>query len=132
MTKPLPVGKMDMGFLSGLLAQHTDTDATVVIGAKIGEDASVVDLGDRYLVTKTNPITFATNDMGWYVVNVCVNNMVVRGVRSRWMLKMVSSYRPEDKTSPEMVKDILQQIHFASSQVGVLVIGGHTEVNVWP
>lgn len=86
MTKPLPVGKMDMGFLPGLLAQHTDTDATVVIGAKIGEDASVVDLGDRYLVTKTNPITFATNDMGWYVVNVCVNNMVVRGVRSRWML----------------------------------------------
>ena len=132
MTKPLPLGKMDMGFLPGLLAQHTDTDATVVIGAKIGEDASVVDFGDRYLVTKTNPITFATNDMGWYVVNVCVNNMVVRGVRSRWMLKMVSSYRPEDKTSPEMVKDILQQIHFASSQVGVLVIGGHTEANVWP
>lgn len=131
MTKPLPVGKMDMGFLPGLLAQHTDTDATVVIGAKIGEDASVVDLGDRYLVTKTNPITFATNDMGWYVVNY-VSTTWSCAVCGRAGCLMVSSYRPEDKTSPEMVKDILQQIHFASSQVGVLVIGGHTEVNVWP
>jgi hydrogenase maturation factor len=126
MTKPLPVGKMDMGFLSGLLAQHTDTDATVVIGAKIGEDAAVVDLGDRYLVTKTNPITFATNEIGWYVVNVCVNNMVVRGVRPRWMLNCI--LLPEGETSPEMVEEILQQIHSACSEVGVLVIGGHTEV----
>ncbi|HJO33331.1 MAG TPA: hypothetical protein QGI62_04260 [Anaerolineales bacterium] len=81
--KPLPAGRLDMSLLSGLLAQHTDTDATVVIGAKIGEDAAVVDLIDRYLVTKTNPITFATNDIGWYVVNVCFNNMVVRDVRPR-------------------------------------------------
>jgi|TARA_B100001964_G_scaffold194026_1_gene217420 hydrogenase maturation factor len=35
---------------------------------------------------------------------------------------------PEGKTTPEMVEEILRQIHSASSQVGVLVIGGHTEV----
>ena len=126
MTKPLPVGKLDMSFLSRLLAQYTTKDEQVVVGAKIGEDAAVVDIGSRYIVTKTNPITFATNEIGWYVVHVCVNNMVVRGVRPRWMLNCI--LLPEDKTTPEIVEDLFCQIYKASSSVGVSVIGGHTEV----
>ena len=126
MDNAFPVGKLEMEFLSDLLLRYTGTDDRVAIGAKVGEDAAVVDFGDRYLVTKTNPITFATNDIGWYVVNVCVNNMVVRGVRPRWMLNCI--LLPEGQTSPEMVEDIFKQIHAASSEVGVIVIGGHTEV----
>jgi len=126
MDNAFPVGKLEMDFLSDLLSRYTGTDDRVAIGAKVGEDAAVVDFGDRYLVTKSNPITFATNDIGWYVVNVCVNNMVVRGVRPRWMLNCV--LLPENQTSPEMVEDIFKQIYAASSKVGVLVIGGHTEV----
>jgi hydrogenase expression/formation protein HypE len=122
----LPVGKLDMTFLSGLLARYTAKDERVTVGAKIGEDAAVIDFGDRYLVTKTNPITFATNEIGWYVVNVCVNNMVVRGVRPRWMLNCI--LLPEGKTTPHLVEDIFRQIHEASQQVDLLVIGGHTEV----
>jgi hydrogenase expression/formation protein HypE len=86
----------------------------------------VLDMGDRFLVAKTNPITFATDEIGWYVVNVCVNNMVVRGVRPRWMLNCI--LLPEGKTTPQMVEGIFRQIYEASSQVGVLIIGGHTEV----
>jgi hydrogenase maturation factor len=126
MEEILPVGKLDMSFLSEILAKYTATDDRVTVGAKIGEDAAVVDFGDRYLVTKTNPITFATNEIGWYVVNVCVNNMVVRGLRPRWMLNCI--LLPEGKTTPQLVEDIFRQIHEASQKVGVLVIGGHTEV----
>lgn len=126
MTKPLPVGKLDMSLLSGLLAKYTTHDERVAIGAQVGEDAAVVDFGDRYMVTKTNPITFATNEIGWYVVHVCVNNMVVRGVRPRWMLNCI--LLPEGKTTPEMVEELFRQIYEASSRVGVAVIGGHTEV----
>ena len=126
MTKPLPVGKLDMSLLSGLLAKYTTHDDRVAIGAKVGEDAAVVDFGDRYLVTKTNPITFPTSEIGWYVVNVCVNNMVVRGVRPRWMLNCI--LLPDGKTTPAMIEDIFRQIHEASRKVDVLVIGGHTEV----
>jgi hydrogenase maturation factor len=126
MDEILPVGKLDMSFLSGLLEKYTTADDRVAVGAKIGEDAAVVDFGDRYLVTKTNPITFATNEIGWYVVNVCVNNMVVRGLRPRWMLNCI--LLPEGKTTPQLVDDIFRQIHEASQAVGVLVIGGHTEV----
>ena len=126
MKEDLPVGKLDMKFLSGLLAEYPPKDERVVIGAKVGEDAAVVDFGDRYLVIKVNPITFATNEIGWYVVNVCVNNMVVRGLRPRWMLNCI--LLPENKTSPELVEEIFCQIHEASSKVGVSIIGGHTEV----
>ena len=122
----LPVGKLDMQFLSDLLTKYTARDDRVIVGAKVGEDAAVVDFGGRYLVTKTNPITFATNEIGWYVVNVCVNNMVVRGFRPRWMLNCI--LLPEGKTTPQLVEDIFRQIHEASRQVDVLVIGGHTEV----
>ncbi len=124
--KPLPVGKLDMSFMAGLLAKYTMNDERIVVGARIGEDAAVLDFGDCYVVTKTNPITFATKDIGWYVVNVCANNMVVRGVRPRWMLNCI--LLPEDKTTPEMVEKIFRQIHEASDRLGIAVIGGHTEV----
>lgn len=122
----LPVGKLDMAFLSSLLGKYTDGGEGIVIGAKVGEDAAVLDFGDRYLVTKTNPITFPTNEIGWYLVNVCVNNMVVRGVRPRWMLNCI--LLPEGKTTPGMVEGIFRQIYEASRAVDVMVVGGHTEV----
>jgi len=126
MDRILPVGKLDMAFLSSLLGSYTDSSESIVIGAKVGEDAAVLDFGDRYLVTKTNPITFPTDEIGWYLVNVCVNNMVVRGVRPRWMLNCL--LLPEGKTTPEMVEGIFRQIYEASRAVDVMVVGGHTEV----
>src|SRR3989304_4444761 len=122
----LPVGKLDMHLLTRLLQSYTLIDERVAIGPRVGEDAAVLDFGDRYLVAKTNPITFATEEIGWYLVNVCVNNMVVRGVRPRWML---NTFRlPEGKTTAEMVEQIFRQIYQACSEVDVLIIGGHTEV----
>ncbi len=126
MERILPVGKLDMDFLSSLLGSYTDSGEGIVIGAKVGEDAAVLDFGDRYLVTKTNPITFPTDEIGWYLVNVCVNNMVVRGVRPRWMLNCI--LLPEGKTTPEMVEGIFRQIYEASRAFDVMVVGGHTEV----
>lgn len=126
MTKPLHVGKLDISLLSGLLAKYTTHDEHVAIGAKVGEDAAVVDFGDRDMVTKTNPITFASNDLGWYVVHVCVNKMVMRGVLPRLMLNCI--LLTEGKTTPEMVEELFHQIYEASSVVDVSVIGGHTEV----
>ena len=126
MERILPVGKLEMAFLSSLLDRYTDSGEGIVIGAKVGEDATVLDLGDRYLVTKTNPITFPTDEIGWYLVNVCVNNMVVRGVQPRWMLNCI--LLPEGKTTPEFVEQIFRQIYEASRVVDVRVVGGHTEV----
>ena len=64
----LPTGKLPADLLRSLLATHAIRDPRVVVGARVGEDAAVIDLGDRYLVAAADPITFATDELGWYAV----------------------------------------------------------------
>jgi len=64
MATPLPLGKLRPGLLADLFARHVAPDPRVVVGPRVGEDAAVLDMGDRYLVATTDPITFATEDLG--------------------------------------------------------------------
>ena len=54
-----PVGKLPLAVLAELLARFGSKDPRLVAGVSIGQDATVLDMGDRYLVTKMDPITFA-------------------------------------------------------------------------
>src|SRR5262249_61335338 len=60
MTTPLPLGKLRPALLGELLTRHAGADPRVVVGPRVGEDAAVLDMGDRYLVATTDPITFVT------------------------------------------------------------------------
>lgn len=122
----LPLGKLNMGFLSQLLAQYTHPDPRVVIGPGVGEDAAVIDMGERYLVAKTDPITFATDQIGWYAVHVNANDLATAGATPRWML--VTLMFPEDRTTPQLVEQVFEQIHDACVELDIALIGGHTEV----
>ncbi len=44
------LGKLPAKLLEELLARHTRPDASVLIGPGIGEDAAVIDMGERCLV----------------------------------------------------------------------------------
>jgi hydrogenase maturation factor len=57
---PLPVGKVRAETLQRLFARYVPKGERVVVGPRVGEDAAVLDMGDRYLVATTDPITFAT------------------------------------------------------------------------
>ena len=48
----LPVGKLKIDFLRSLLLQIDVSDTRVVIGPRIGEDATVIDFGEKYLVAR--------------------------------------------------------------------------------
>ena len=61
--------------LDALLQKYTQRDARLVAGPRVGEDVAVIDMGDRYMVVKTDPITFATDQIGWYAVNVNANDI---------------------------------------------------------
>ena len=45
----LPVGKLPVELLQKLLARYGGHDERLVVGPRIGEDAAVLDLGERYL-----------------------------------------------------------------------------------
>ena len=57
---PLPTGKLPPEMLADLLNRHVAPDPLVLAGPGIGIDAAILDLGDRCLVAKTDPIKFLT------------------------------------------------------------------------
>ena len=121
----LPVGKLKHDFLKELLPTH-DGNKGLVVGPQLGEDAAVIALGDNYLVATSDPITFATEDIGWYVVCVNSNDIAAMGAVPKWLL--VTLLLPEDATTPTMVRDIMTQLTQACAEFDIALCGGHTEV----
>ena len=92
----LPVGKLKYDFLKQLLPTH-NRNSGLVVGPQIGEDAAVIEFGDNYLVATSDPITFATEDIGWYVVCINSNDIAAMGAVPKWLL--VTLLLPEDATT---------------------------------
>ena len=126
MLKTLPVGKLPPDLLRSLLAQAPAGDARVLLGPGIGIDCAVIDHGETLLVYKSDPITFATDEIGWYAVQVNANDIATTGAIPRWMLATL--LLPEGATTEEMVERIGQQIFAACREIGVALVGGHTEI----
>lgn len=123
---PLPAGKLPPNLLADLLRRHVTPDPRVLLGPGIGRDAAVLDLGDRCLVAKTDPITYATDRIGWYAVHINANDVACCGARPRWFL--VTVLLPEGETNEALVEAIFDQIGQACRQLDVAWCGGHTEI----
>jgi hydrogenase maturation factor len=126
MTSPLPVGKLPVDLLAGWLSKAPASDPRLLLGPGVGLDCAIIDYGETLLALKTDPITFATDQIGWYAVQVNSNDIATTGATPRWF--MTTIMLPENQTTPAMVEDILTQIYQACKAIGVSVIGGHTEV----
>jgi hydrogenase expression/formation protein HypE len=126
MTDRIALGKLPAGMLERLLARHARADASVLVGPGIGEDAAIIDMGERCLVAKTDPVTFASDAIGWYAVHVNANDVACCGARPRWFLATV--LLPEHDTTAQLVEAIFQQIGDACDELDVTLCGGHTEI----
>jgi len=121
-----PTGKLPLEFMQGLLQSCTRPDGRLIAGPRVGEDVAVIDMGERYMVVKTDPITFATDQIGWYVVNVNANDIATSGARPMWMLNTI--LLPEHGATSELVRSIFEQLHGACEELDITLVGGHTEV----
>jgi len=126
-SEPFPLGKIPNPVLRELLAGLGSTDPRVRVGPGIGLDAAVIDLGDRYLVAKTDPITFASDWVGWYAVHVNANDVACMGAEPRWFL--ASLLLPEGKTDRGLAETIFNQIGEACHSLEISLVGGHTEIS---
>jgi hydrogenase maturation factor len=124
----LPAGKLPLSLLEKLLQHFAPSDPRIIVGPRAGEDAAVFDFGDRCLVAKTDPITFATSEIGWYAVNVNANDVAVMGATPRWFLATV--LLPAGQATAELAERIFAQIADACATLGVSLAGGHTEITV--
>jgi hydrogenase maturation factor len=123
---PLPVGKLPQELLAAILARAPIDDPRVILGPGIGLDCAVIDTGERLTVYKSDPITFATDQIGYYLVQVNANDIATTGARPLWLL--VTLLLPEMRTGARLAERIMAQVHDACRELGILVIGGHTEI----
>ena len=121
-------GKLDIDTLKRFLERNTILDSQVVVGPKIGEDAAVIDLGkgtDCYWVVTSDPITFTTEEVGYYGVVVNLNDIATMGAIPKWFLATLLF--PEG-TDLRTIEKVFRQIHHACRRFGISFIGGHTEI----
>ena len=95
----LPTGKLPSELLAQLISTLPISDPDLFLGPGVGEDAAIIEVGrdsdgggrsmrqqrdlsvqggsDILLTAKSDPITFATDEIGYYAVNVCSNDLEV-------------------------------------------------------
>ncbi|MFX0105355.1 MAG: AIR synthase family protein, partial [Candidatus Hodarchaeota archaeon] len=121
------LGKLKHNYLNQLLSDIDIKDSRVIMGSKIGEDAAVIEIpGNNYLVAKTDPITFATDEIGYYAVIVNVNDLVCTGAKPKWFQSTI--LLPQKITTSTIIESIFNGINDTCKSMGITVIGGHTEI----
>lgn len=124
--RKLRLGKMPPEVLESIVFGRLGVlDPRVLVKPKIGEDAAIIDFGDRVLVLHSDPITGAVENIGWLAVNVSSNDVATRGARPKWLSVVI--LLPESATS-DLLDEITRQIDFAAKELGMMVVCGHTEV----
>ena len=93
-------------------------------GPGVGEDAAVIEMGDRVLVAKGAPITGAEGNIGWLSVHVNANDIASTGARPLWFVCIALLPEGADESILEAIMD---DIHAACKEVGASLVGGHTE-----
>lgn len=122
----LPPGKLPLDLLDRLLKGYTAADGRILVGPRVGEDATVIRFGGACLVAKTDPITFATDEIGHYAIHVNANDIAAMGATPRWFLATL--LLPEKRTDGALVECIFASLHRAAGEIGVSICGGHTEI----
>lgn len=122
----LPTGKLNLELLSNVIEKYCSLNDRVVVGAKVGEDAAVIDFGDKYLIAKTDPITFVTEQIGLYAIHINANDIACMGGVPKWFL--ANLILPENQTTRTLVDEIFNQLSKACTKLKVAFCGGHTEI----
>jgi len=125
-TPSLPVGKLPPRMLARLLAAAPLDDPRVLLGPGVGLDCAVIDLGEQLLVCKSDPVTFATDQLGAYLVQINANDLATTGATPNWLL--VTLLLPEKAADEAMAERLMGQIGDACRELGIALVGGHTEI----
>ncbi|KXG76095.1 Hydrogenase expression/formation protein HypE [Fervidicola ferrireducens] len=97
----------------------------VLVHSGFGEDCCVIDFGDYVAVASSDPITGADTEGGYFSVFVACNDVAACGAKPVGIL--ITLLLPEG-SSESMLLKIMESIDRACREIGIEVLGGHTEV----
>ncbi|MFO7819488.1 MAG: AIR synthase family protein [Halanaerobacter sp.] len=122
----MKAGKIKIDDLKGLvLDQITSNNPDVLVGPKAGEDSAVIDFGEFVAVMSTDPITGVQEGMGSLAVNVACNDIAANGAHP---IGIQQALLVPPETKQEEIVAIVKDINDAAQDLGIDVLGGHTEV----
>jgi hydrogenase maturation factor len=122
--RPLLSGKLPADLLSAFLAGLPPSGPEVVVGAAVGEDAAVLDVGGRYLVLASDPVTLSA-EPGSYAVQINANDIAVMGAEPRWLLATILLPPGSDEAQ---ARQVMADLVEGCRSLGIALIGGHTEI----
>lgn len=117
------IGKLDPADLALVIARTGARDEDVSVGPAYGEDAAAIQVGDETLVVSSDPLSLARERLGTLAVNVACNDVACSGADPRWLTNVV--FLPDDDR--ETLDIITEQIDDAATDLGVAIVGGHSE-----
>jgi hydrogenase expression/formation protein HypE len=124
--EPLPAGKIPNTALGEFIDEIKFKDPSILIGPGVGEDTAAIDItGEQVLALKSDPITFVTNDAGYYAVIINANDIATSGAIPRWLLTTLLF--PPGATALQIRKTMLE-IRDVCKNLGIILCGGHTEI----
>jgi len=121
----LPPGEVPVEVLQGVVFKHLGVKRKeVLLGPRIGVDGALVQVGNKVLITSTDPITGALERIGWLAVNVNANDIAAFGVRPKLFL---SCMLLPSGTTDAVIETISKQMDTAAKELEIAIIGGHYE-----
>lgn len=97
----------------------------IVVRPKTGEDCSAMDPKEELCVFSTDPITGATKDTGYLAVHINCNDVFSAGAEPVGILMTVLLPPQSDEA---MLEELMHGTLKAAAELGIEVLGGHTEV----
>ncbi len=122
----LKVGKLDSDLLKKIVFEKiTYKSPEVLTRPGIGEDCAVVDFGEYECVLSTDPITAAVNEIGRLAIHITCNDIASNGIQPLGILLAVML---PVGTTEEDISLMMEQAGQTAEELGVEIIGGHTEI----
>lgn len=97
----------------------------VLVHSGFGEDCCVIDFGDYVAVASSDPITGADTEGGYLSVFVSCNDVAACGAKPIGVL--ITLLLPVGSTE-DRLHHIMESIDRACREIGIEVLGGHTEI----
>jgi len=111
--------------MTRLLGRLPGPGREVKVAPGLGEDAAAIRIGSRTLVWATDPVSLASDRIGWYAVQINANDVATMGARPKWFQACLCLPSQRGGPTPEKIFD---DIALACRELKVSVVGGHTEV----
>ncbi len=97
----------------------------IVIRPATGEDCAAIDMEDKLCVVSSDPITGADSDAGYLAVHINCNDIASAGAEPVGILLTVLLPPGADE---ELLKTLSSGAKRAADELGIEILGGHTEV----